>query len=501
MKLSTQILLTFSLILLLSIMDTSSNYLLSLKVQENTEFRNKSQEIIRNSGSLQKSIIEMQSSFRGFLLTRDSGFLVGYKEGLKKVPLNLSDQKELVSGNQQQSKLLDSIQLIHNRWLAYADSLISGSSQGAFQGGDDAVFRRLFETKFRKQHGQKLTDEITTKFLSFDKLEYESRSTHGEKLLASIERTHTFSFIFFGLTVIIGIAGTIFIKSLISKRIKTMVNLAKSISQGNFTKIEDHRKDEMTSLSASLNVMSDKLDKNIRELQNRNAELDKFAYVVSHDLKAPLRGIHNVINWIQEDHSKELSPELQKYLGIIPQRLSRMEDLINGLLDYARIRNKTVSEKIAVNELVQEITDSIVPANFDVQIKDLPVIVTERLKLEQVFTNLVSNAVKCTPGNHPQLTISAKEFASHHEFSVKDNGIGIDQEYHEKVFEIFQTLRERDEKESTGIGLAIVKKILDDQNSTIRINSAPGRGAEFIFTWPKTNVPYYDKKYDTARGR
>ncbi|HEX7847228.1 MAG TPA: ATP-binding protein, partial [Chitinophagaceae bacterium] len=116
-----------------------------------------------------------------------------------------------------------------------------------------------------------------------------------------------------------------------------------------------------------------------------------------------------------------------------------------------------------------------------------PVIYSERVKLEQVFTNLISNAVKYTPREDGYISISCLQLPNYCRFTVKDNGIGIDPEYHKRIFEIFQTLRERNEKESTGIGLAIVKKILDDQHCSITVNSALGKGTEFVFTWPLIN--------------
>jgi light-regulated signal transduction histidine kinase (bacteriophytochrome) len=264
-----------------------------------------------------------------------------------------------------------------------------------------------------------------------------------------------------------------------------MVLLAENISEGRFTTIEDNKNDELKSLSISLNKMSTSLQRFINELENRNAELDKFAYAVSHDLKAPIRGIHNVVNWTEEDLGNELSPHLKKNLDIIHQRAKRMEDLINGLLDYARLRTKTTAESTNLNDAITQISESIVPRNFKMEVHDLPVIFTERLKLEQVFANLISNAVKYSSGTEGHIIISCKEFTDHYEFSVRDNGIGIDPEYHSRIFEMFQTLRDRDEKESTGIGLALIKKILDDQNCTIRVESTLGNGAEFIFTWPK----------------
>jgi signal transduction histidine kinase len=162
-----------------------------------------------------------------------------------------------------------------------------------------------------------------------------------------------------------------------------------------------------------------------------------------------------------------------------------MENLINGLLDYARISDKTQASQVDLNELVKEIVDSIVPRHFKIEIGKLPKLYTEALKLEQVFTNLISNAVKYTQHASAKITISSDEFAEFYRFSIKDNGLGIDPEYHKKIFEIFQTLREKNEIESTGVGLAIVKKIIDEQRGTIMVNSVPGEGSEFVFTWQK----------------
>lgn len=484
MKLSTRILLAFLLVLLLSISDTGSNYLLSLKVERNIEFLNKSQEVIRNSTRLHKTMIDMQSSFRGFLLTQDENFLDGYKNGLTTIPELIAEQEELIKENPIQMSILDSIKSLHDSWLDYSDTLINARKITVSSSSRDS-YQSLFNDLLKNQVGKNINDNISKNFAEFDKVEYGIRKIHSNNLITSIKRTHSFSMIFFILTIIIGISTALYIVSRTSKRIRTMVKLAENISDGHFTTITDSSKDELTSLSISLNKMSENLQRNINELEDRNAELDKFAYVVSHDLKSPLRGIHNVINWTEEDLGAELSQQMKKYLDIIRHRTKRMEDLINGLLEYARVRGKTTPQITNVNEIVYQIIDSIVPRNFKVEVYDLPVFFTEKSKLEQVFENLISNAIKYTPGNDGKIIITCKEHGDHYEFSVRDNGIGIDPEYHSRIFEMFQTLREKDEKESTGIGLAIIKRILDEQNCSIRVVSALGTGAEFIFTWPR----------------
>ncbi|WP_456312427.1 ATP-binding protein [Pseudomonas shirazensis] len=474
MKLSTQILLAFTLIILLSVADSYTNYMMSKKVQLNSHFLARSEEIIRNSNKTHKAIIGMQSAFRGYLLTDDKIFLDSYFEGLKSVPNLFKVQKKRIGEHNAQRMLLDSIEMLHNDWLKYSKKLIESGKkdEGSLQ------------TTLKKHVGKKINDEISTKFTRFDKIEYKRRKHHSIMLLTSLNYTRTFSLIFITLTIIVGVISTFYIMLITTKRISSMVRLAENISKGKFTSIQDTRNDELTALATSLNSMSGKLDKNIRELENRNAELNKFAYVVSHDLKAPIRGIHNVITWIKEDLDNELSHELKRYLNIIPQKTKRMEALINGLLDYARLNINVPPELIDTNALVREIADSIVPRNFTLEISDdLPELFTERIKLEQVLANLISNAVKYTPQEKGIIKISCRKFYKHYEFSVKDNGIGIAVEYHKKIFEIFQTLREQNEQESTGVGLAIVKKIIDDQQEDIIVISKVGAGAEFIFTW------------------
>jgi len=477
MKLSTQILLAFSLIIILSVADSYTNYRLSRKVHLNSQFLSKSEDVIRNSNKTHRAVLEMQSAVRGYLLTNDTTFLRPYYSGLEKVPQFLKQQHKLIDDNETQRRILDSVAVLHNEWLAYTTEIIKARME------NPDTYQLLLISKLRKHVGKNINDSITAKFKRFDKLEYKTRKHHSEMLLHSLHKTRTYSLIFLSLTIFAGICSTAYIVIMITNRINSMVRVADTISKGRFTIVHDSKNDELSALASSLNIMSQKLEKNIQELENKNAELNKFAYVVSHDLKAPLRGIYNVISWIEEDLSEEISPALRKYLNIIPKRTQRMEALINGLLDYARINQKSAPELVDTNALVNEITQAIVPRNFTVELRSLPEIFTERLKLEQVFSNLISNAVKYSKPDQGRIEIDCLTILNVYEFSVKDYGIGIDPEYHRKIFEIFQTLREKNEMESTGVGLAIVKKIIDDQGESIQVHSRLGEGTTFTFTW------------------
>ena len=226
-------------------------------------------------------------------------------------------------------------------------------------------------------------------------------------------------------------------------------------------------------------------------LRKRNQELDQFAYVVSHDLKAPLRAIANLSSWIEEDLSDSMTEDTLHQMNLLRGRVHRMESLIEGLLQYSRVgRIQLASETVKVGKLLAEIIDSLAPpSGFEVKVEPgMPTFVTERLPLQQVFSNLISNAIKHNRNESGHVNISVKELDDFYEFAVADDGPGISPQYHDKVFVIFQILEARDKVENTGIGLSLVKKIVESQGGSISLESAEGEGAIFRFTWPKQPI-------------
>ncbi len=223
-------------------------------------------------------------------------------------------------------------------------------------------------------------------------------------------------------------------------------------------------------------------------LEKINKELDQFAYIVSHDLKAPLRAINNLSIWIEEDLEGKMEVDTKKNFDMLRGRILRLEALINGILQYSRagrVKNELV--EIDLNQFVPDIIQNLAPPeNFKIKIaSNMPHIVAEKIALEQVFANFISNAIKYNNNPNPEIRIEAEERNTQYYFSVEDNGPGIEPEFHQKIFVIFQTLQARDVVESTGVGLAIVKKIIEEQGGTVWIESDLGKGAKFCFTLPK----------------
>lgn len=225
----------------------------------------------------------------------------------------------------------------------------------------------------------------------------------------------------------------------------------------------------------------------IEQLQNVNKELKDFAYIVSHDLKAPLRGIGSLVDWMETDFGEKLGEDGQEMLKLIHGRVMRMNDLINGILQYSRVgRIKEEKVNIDLNELVVDVIDLVSPPNH-IQIKvvdQLPSMQFEKTRMVQVFQNLVSNAVKYNDKDEGTVEIGCEDEDGNWKFHVTDNGPGIDEKYYGKVFQIFQTLAPRDEVESTGVGLSVVKKIIEQYNGKIWLESEMGFGSTFFFTLP-----------------
>lgn len=229
-------------------------------------------------------------------------------------------------------------------------------------------------------------------------------------------------------------------------------------------------------------------EKVISDLDKANVELKDFAYIVSHDLKAPLRAISSLAGWIKKDNEDKLDDESRENLDLMLQRTKRMNNLIQGILEYSRVgRLKDEPELLNCGQIVHEVADAIhPPENIRIRIDgNLPPIIYDYTRLNQIFQNLISNAINHIDKPRGEIVVSCKDKGDLYEFCVKDNGSGIEERHFKRIFKIFQSLKPRDEQESTGIGLALVKKIVESHGGSVRVESKVGEGSEFYFTIKK----------------
>lgn len=230
----------------------------------------------------------------------------------------------------------------------------------------------------------------------------------------------------------------------------------------------------------------------VAELEEVNRELGEFAYVVSHDLKAPLRGIGSLADWLARDQRERLDDDGREQLDLLLGRVKRMNELIDGILRYSRIgRAKEAAATLDLAQVTADVIDLLAPPAHVRVVVDgpMPTVRGSRTQLTQLFQNLIGNAVKFCDKAEGAVSVSCVEEGGMHRFEIRDNGPGIDQRHHQRIFQIFQTLTPRDKTESTGIGLSIVKKIVESMGGRVWLESAIGSGSRFFFTIPKTTEP------------
>jgi PAS domain S-box-containing protein len=232
----------------------------------------------------------------------------------------------------------------------------------------------------------------------------------------------------------------------------------------------------------------------LEKINSINKELQSFAYVVSHDLKAPLRGVDIIAECLATNYADKLDQEGKEQLDLLGKRVERMNSLIDGVLLYSRIgRISEEPVKVNLNELITEIIETIAPPpHITITIENqLPVVEFERTRIIQVFQNLLGNAVKYMDKPKGEVRTGCLDADDFWKFSVADNGPGIEEKHFERIFQLFQTLGSRDGVESTGIGLTIVKKIVETYGGKIWLESTLGKGTTFFFTLPKDSKKWF----------
>ena len=284
-----------------------------------------------------------------------------------------------------------------------------------------------------------------------------------------------------------------------TQRLNKLVDLLLNYTLMDFSQqIEiSERGDELDAIGLGLNTLGEELDSHINQLKERtddllrsNKQLEQFVYIASHDLQEPLRTLSNYVNLFRDDYKENLGESSSKYLEVISNSTERMRLLITDLLEYARVGEEHRLTVINCNELLNEVEHdleaSIYESNTTINTDNLPVITANYSELKSLFQNLISNAIKFKKANEPPVIhITALENDEYWTFEIRDNGIGMENQYLDRIFSIFQRLHSKKQYAGTGIGLAHCKKIVELHRGRIWVNSEFGKGSNFYFTIAK----------------
>jgi signal transduction histidine kinase len=410
----------------------------------------------------------------GFLMTGRRQFLEPYNAAKTSVYRHLDTLQVLVVGDTQQVRNVDRLRAEVARRLAWSDSLILQQQRDPAEAA----------MSIASEQGRTLMNRVRTQEEAMLALEDERRDA---RVAASRRRARAI-YATFAVSTLLAL-GLVFGLYRIVRRDQETREIAARALKMNNERLEA-RVAERTAEIASAN---EALTRSNQELQRSNRELQEFAFVASHDLQEPLRKIRTFADLLREEHGAGLDDEAQHYLGRMQQAATRMSRLISDLLTFSRVSTKARPfEPVALDDVLREALDDldmvIQDTGADVQAVPLPRIEADPIQMRQLFQNLVGNALKFhRPDVSPEVRIRPvpADDDANVAIEVADNGIGFDPKYAERIFVPFQRLHTRGEYDGTGIGLAVVRRIVERHGGAVTVESEEGQGTTFVVTLPR----------------
>jgi signal transduction histidine kinase len=427
--------------------------------------------VARSTLDIQILLLDAESALRGYLLTSDRGYLERYLRQAPEVDRKVGALPSLTTNPEQlgRATALKGHTELKLKELA--------ETARAHDSGGDAV--AIVKAGTRDGTTDKITSQASEIVAAARLI-----NDQGEQGAGSFR---TFVRWFTGLGNVVAFLLGMAVTSWIARAFKDL-QAANVTLESHTAKLASQERAALAQL-AEQRRLTESLEESNAALTRSNKDLEQIAYIASHDLRAPLRGIANLAEWIEDDMGGAATDQIKQHLSSMRGRIRRLEALIEGVVAYSRAgREAPTADRVDVAQLMKETVDLLaVPENVRVTVSGaMPVIAALRVPLQQVLMNLIANAVKHGTPNGGEVKVAVTEVGQFLSFSVSDSGPGIAPRYHETIFGLFRTLAPRDRVEGAGIGLALVKKLTDRYGGKVHVDSGLGKGATFTFLWPKT---------------
>lgn len=438
-----------------------------IQQKETTERVAKSRAILRKLESLFSTVKDAETGQRGYLLTGQASYLEPYHSAIKKLKPQVEELQTLTKADSKQQQHLSTLNPLITQKLAELQKSINLRQNQGF----DAALSEVLTNE-----GKQLMDRIRDTIHQMQ----QDKNQQLQTWLRQREEVAARGQLTFSAGIVLNLVSFYLVYRAIQQEMRERKQAEVLLKQLN------------EALEARVQERTAQLKEANAHLLYSNRELEQFAYVASHDLQEPLRAVNSYAQLLARKYQGNLDAKADKYLGYIIEGATRMQQLINDLLEFSRVgtRGKPL-QPTACETVLSQVLENLKVALFESQAQvthdPLPIVMGDEIQLIQLFQNLISNAIKFRREEPPQVHISAVQRENDWIFGVLDNGIGMEPEYFDRIFTIFQRLHSRAEYPGTGIGLAVCKKIIERHGGSIWVESELGVGTTFFFTLPQTS--------------
>ena len=431
------------------------------------------------ANDLERLAIDLETGERGFVVTGQQRFLEPWASARQEIPLKEGELRALVRESGQRQRVEGIVAAIGSYERTWSTPIVTLA-----QSDVAAAVQEIARGAAKRQ-----MDGIRALFATFLAENSRLGTAQRARAQAAGDRAVLLGALGLGGSLLLILVFGGYLARAVVAPVRRLAHASARLGEGDLsTRVPERGGAEIGELAHTFNRMAGSLEQNRAELESQNAELDAFSYSVSHDLRAPLRAIDGFSRLLVDEYAGDLPPEGRRYLGLVSRNTQEMGRLIDGLLAFSRLGQQQLDRRAVdvdavAREVVAELESAAAGRAVEISVAALPGARADATLLRQVFRNLVSNAFKYTRERDPaRIEIGSDAGAGHAVYFVRDNGVGFDMRYADKLFHVFQRLHRAEEYEGTGVGLALVARIVKRHGGRIWAEARPGEGATFYFT-------------------